>query len=664
MNYKRLITLIILTIFLISNCLNVFGFELQARNNNNNFKSKSIITKNIEIDISFSAPDIIPYGNYYVVRVTETNHNRIIMFDYDPGKPVLPVNISIFNLEFGSKIVDVEFESSTPEIINIPGELNFARASTDNGDNIKFSSKDFNVYESDDPYPGNWISYHTGGGLSYGERTTFLVFRVYPVRYLPSSNQIEFIRSINVTITYVEPEEPIIQPQFQRDLLILAPQSFIRFLKPLESFKENHGVKTELYSLEEVYTIMNNNLTGRDYQEKIKYFIKDAVEKWDVKYVLLVGGIRDQTDKWTLPVRYSHVVPLSEQEYAEQSFISDIYYADIFDGEGKFSSWDSNMDDIFAVWNETFREEMDVYPDVYLGRIPCRNLWELKAMVDKIIEYEKEPCDVGWFSNLLLVGGDSYIANESIWPEGVIVNEGELACEAAIDVMPGFNPLKVYATIDDINRQTVHEAFNQGAGFAYFCGHGNPMHWGTHFEPANNSNWVTGYEIQDMIFLKNREKQPITIVGGCHNGQFDVTMWNILLGIREEGLKYFSWKSGEAGQFWFSEWVPNCWAWWLTSKPKGGAIATIANTGLGTHGDGDQDYNGVVDYIEILDGWLELRFLELYGIENSDILGLNHGEALTEYLNRFLGDDAKMDVKMVQQWELFGDPSLKIGGYS
>lgn len=34
---------------------------------------------------------------------------------------------------------------------------------------------------------------------------------------------------------------------------------------------------------------------------------------------------------------------------------------------------------------------------------------------------------------------------------------------------------------------------------------------------------------------------------------------------------------------------------------------------------------------------------------------------MTGYLNRFLGDGAVMDTKMVQQWELFGDPSLIIG---
>ena len=65
----------------------------------------------------------------------------------------------------------------------------------------------------------------------------------------------------------------------------------------------------------------------------------------------------------------------------------------------------------------------------------------------------------------------------------------------------------------------------------------------------------------------------------------------------------------------------------------------------------------------MLDGWLELRFLQLYGEEHYDCLGENHGEAMTAYLHRFPGDEARMDVRMVQQWELFGDPILKIGGY-
>ena len=228
--------------------------------------------------------------------------------------------------------------------------------------------------------------------------------------------------------------------------------------------------------------------------------------------------------------------------------------------------------------------------------------------------------------------------------------------------MPGFTPVKIYASQQDINRKTVNKAMNKGSGFAYFCGHGSPRSWSTHF-PPNGTEWVTGYKLRDMMFLRNRGKLPIVVVGGCHNGQFDVTLRNIIKGILEDGLRYFSGKPGNIGEFWYNEWVPNCWSWWLTSKIGGGAIATISNTGLGTHGEDDSDNNSIADYLEVLDGWLELRFLQLYGEENYDILGENHGETLTGYLQRFLGDEAKMDVKMVQQWELFGDPSLKIGGY-
>jgi hypothetical protein len=652
---KKIIVFLIIGLLLFSGVLSVFGTEINI--NSSKFQGKTNINydeKEIDIELSFSDPEVIPYGNYSVVRVRETNHNRILMFDYDPGKPVLPVNISVFKLEFGSKIIDIDFEYSAPEIINLTGFISFGKAAIDGIEYKLLDELDTSVYQSSDPYPSDWVSYHTGGGLSYGKRTTYLVVRVYPVRYFPMNEQLQFIRNITVHITYSEPIEPIIQPQFNIDLLILTPKKYVKYLNPLVTHKNENGVSTKIFSLEETYDFMK--LDGRDLQEKIKYFIKSAIEKWDVKYVLIIGGIRGQTSNWNFPIRYSQVVPSSEQEYPEPKFISDLYFADIFDGDGKFSSWDSNGDNQFSVWNATFTEEMDLYPDVYLGRLPCRNTYEVKAVVNKIINYETgEVGDKTWFKNLVLVAGDSYV-NTGQWPDDVVVNEGELAGEAAVDVMPGFNPLRVYATIDDINQQTVNAAMDKGAGFAYFCGHGSTASWNTHFEPASNENWCTGYRVIDMIPLKNQEKLPVTVVGGCHNGEFDLSITiSLKEGLANNGLKYL-W-----GRFLFDGWIPNCWAWWLVRKSNGGAIATISNTGLGTHGDGDQDYNGIADYLEILDGWLELRFLELYGKEQQNILGLNHGETMTGYLNRFLGDGAVMDTKMVQQWELFGDPSLIIG---
>jgi hypothetical protein len=636
---NKMLVVCLITLFIMSDCLIAFGSQTKESNGDISTTSAPE-TKYIELEYSFSYPEVVKCGNYWVVRVKETNHNRYVLFDLDPGKPVLPVNVSIFKLVFGSEIINVEYEHSTPQIINLSGKLAFCTAIYDNMESTEIPI-DKSIYERSEPYPSDWVSYHTGGGLSDGEHKTFLVSRVYPVRYFPEENQLQFIQTITVNISYMEPSKPILQDNDAYDLLILAPSSFTSSLQPLVNHKTKLGVKTNLVSLEQVY---HNIFSGRDEAEKIKLFIKQSIEESGIKYVLLVGGRKGQFFSWNLPVRYSKVIPTEEQEYPEPSFISDLYFADIYFGNGSFSSWDSNNDGEFSVWNDSVKDEMDLYPDVYLGRLPCRNTFEVRTIVNKIINYEKTSNkNKQWFKNLILVAGDSYNDIKHY-------NEGELISEKTVELMPGFNPVRLYAKVgQDINRKTVNNVMNKGAGFAYFCGHGNPALWSTHY-PPNGTKWATGYGYTDMTFLINLGKLPITVVGGCHNGQFDVTILNLL--VDYEYANYHS-----TGIF-------ECWSEVLTRKFGGGSIATISNTGLGTHGDGDIDNNTICDYLEILDGWLELRFFELYGKENKDMLGENHGDAITGYLNTFLGDETKMDVKMVQQWALFGDPSLKIGGYT
>ena len=655
MQHKYMVIFIIV-LFVLSNCLNVFGMQIAIKSNNNDEKTCVLDTTNSNIkyikqEFSFSYPEIVEYNDYCVIRVKETNHNRVVILNDDPGKPVLPVNISVFKIPFGSKIIDVDFEYSDPIEIPLPSKIACAKYQTDTLEYSNLNTKIVQAdYKSLNPYPENYILFHTGGGLDEGFHTTFFVLRAYPVIYYGAEYLVKYVEKISVNISYMEPEEEIIPVNRVYDLLIICPTNFKKHLEPLACFKEHNGIKTKIVTTDEIYETIY--FEGRDPQEKIKYFIKNSIEGWNIKYVLLVGGIIGQGLKWSIPVRYSHVVPPEEQEYPEQRFVSDLYYADIYDSEGRFCSWDSNGNDRFAEWNNEVKDNMDVYPDVYLGRLACRDIVEVKILVNKILNYEGTKVgDKNWFNNLLIVAGDSYVESNSY-------NEGVLAGEEAVRVMPGFNPLRVYSIDDDISRETVNKKFNKGAGFAYFCGHGSMTSWNTHFFPANNTNWCDGYDVDDMVFLRNKEKLPITVVGGCHNAEFNSSIiYRIRKGIQKNGLKYLT------GRFLYDGWVPNCWAWWLTSKYNGGSIACIANTGLGTHGDGDQDNNSVVDYLEFLDGWLEIRFLELYGTYYKDILGQNYGQTLTEYLHRFLGDESKMDVKMVQQWQLFGDPSLKIGGY-
>jgi len=97
------------------------------------------------------------------------------------------------------------------------------------------------------------------------------------------------------------------------------------------------------------------------------------------------------------------------------------------------------------------------------------------------------------------------------------------------------------------------------------------------------------------------------------------------------------------------------WGWVMTRKDGGGAIATIANTGLGYGQPGEE-------CLERRGRYMELMFFKSYG-EGRTVLGETHGEGIAYFLNKFPPMEDRIDCKIVQQWALLGDPSLQIGGY-
>ncbi|RLF52416.1 MAG: hypothetical protein DRN24_03330, partial [Thermoplasmata archaeon] len=289
----------------------------------------------IKKEFNFSQPTIKVNNGYSNVYVKEAN-----LYSINDGRPVVPVNLTVVELPFGSKIINVNYEYSEPKEISLSNKLSFGSCST-------LTGMDKDIYSKNIFYPEEWVSYHTGGGLSKGVHKTFFVLRVNPVRYNSFYDELQFIQNVKVEIVYKEPETPLLFDTHKNDLLIISPSEFTKLLTPLAEHKNEVGIKTKVVSLDEVY----KENKGMDQQEKIKYYIKSAVEKWGTKYVLLVGGIKGQSSKWNLPVRYSHVlIPEGTQEVIEPEFISDLYYADIYDSEGKFSSWDSNDNGVFAEW--------------------------------------------------------------------------------------------------------------------------------------------------------------------------------------------------------------------------------------------------------------------------------------------------------------------------
>ena len=595
---------------------------------------------------------------------------------YNSGQPMLPIYTQTFILPFGTKISNIKYqigEIRTESVLNkiLPAPKPVILGETDN--QITFEM-DETIYQNNEFFPSNWFDYYTGGGLDENsEHKTFLTVRIFPIRYNPSINMINYIDKIDLTIEYDKPTSPLLSGSGEYDMVVISPSAlYDNSLNDFIEHKNNHGVNTIIKTLEEIY----DEYDGVDKPEQIKYFIKDAIETWDIKYVLLIGGLnsliwaepRDDANQgsvgWYLPVRYTNLKEIGGT--ADPGFISDLYYADIYDSEGNFSSWDKdrngNSDGVFANWKfPGAKDVIDLYPDVYVGRLPCRNVWEVKIITNKIVDYETNTYGEDWFNKIIGIGGDSHD------DPGTNYYEGEVAVDFIFDnYMSDFDQIKLYASYRDTDEEHIPSTENivreisEGSGFLLFDGHGHPGSWNTHWPGVYNwQDTPGGITCYDFPKLSNEGKYPIMVVGGCHNSDFNISLIATVF--------YYYLKNSDL--MWTHGYAyAECFSWYLARKVNGGSIASFGNTGLGygsvgNYGDLDGDGVDLPDTVEALGGYQIAQFFKTYN-EGVNILGEVWGGAETKYLNTFPGMDDQTDCKTVEQWPLIGDPSMVIGGYS
>lgn len=436
------------------------------------------------------------------------------------------------------------------------------------------------------------------------------------------------------------------------DMVIIAPNAFSSQVQPLIDHKNDHGVQTFLKTTEDIYS----EFQGRDDSEKIKYFIKSFLENNSIKYVLLLGGLIDNTKEWYVPVRY---VELDDGAGQGKFFISDLYYADIYKNGDLFEDWDSNDDDVIAQWP---KDKFDLDPDVCIGRLPCRTTGEVNTVVEKIISYETNTKGQLWFENMVTIGGDTFPAYTGY--------EGEVTCDYAADYMAEFNITRLYYSLGTLTSSAeVKNAINSGCGFLFTRAKGGtdrirvPRTDGTEIIALNND---------DVDKLTNKDKYPVMVLGECIHGKFDMVKkkakgyYSVMLKILNyliELLKKLTGRSNPINNVEPAAVLNECIAWKLVNKKDGGGIAVLTNTHICYAAIGDNNQNEIPDDVEMYGGFLAVETFRLYSEEEIDILGDIHSTALKNYIPENPVNTDKIHCKSVLEWVLIGDPSLKIGGY-
>lgn len=544
---------------------------------------------------------------------------------FQPGHPKVPMITKTFILPFGSTIQSVEYIPSVSSEILVQKPLIPVPEPTPVSHNQQelLYIMDETVYGQSSCYPESNYEISLGTGIQDGKHVSFATVRWYPISYLPIEKKIICTSEANIKFSYKIPVERT-QTKDTYDLLVIAPNEYQYDLQPLIAHKNNHDVQTVFTSVE---TILDQS-QGRDEPEKVKYYIYEAAENWGIAYVLLVGNV-DKT-----PMRKSAI-----RVYHDDDILTDLYYADIYDATGGFSSWDTNNNNRFSEynWDDGLIDEVDAYPDLYVGRLPCTNTKEVEIMVNKIIAYETQTYGSEWFNRLLLIAGDTFPNH------GVI--EGELVTGIIAEHMQqyGFEPVKLWTSLGTFRPLNINKEINKGAGFISYSGHGYEQGFGT--SPPNVEQRIE-YFSPYLYGLFNNDKLPVIFFDACSTTKLDFTVEDLHEWYPKPLVKLFTITSQVPYQM---DALYPCFTWEILKKVTGGGIAAVGATRVAFTGvDEDGARWGA--------GFLNTHFFQAYEP------GKNIGELMNQAQIDYINSVGKECISL-EEFMLVGDPSLHLGGY-
>ncbi len=239
--------------------------------------------------------------------------------------------------------------------------------------------------------------------------------------------------------------------------LIVARNSTLSGFSSLALWKRKKGYRVKMLSMEEI----DSSFSGRDPAEKLRNALKVYYNDSNLVYVLLGGDVD------AVPARVAYAMTCNAGfRDDEDSIRADLYYSDL-DG-----TWDYNNNGVFG----EVTDSVDLYPDVYVGRVPADNASQAQNFSQKLINYEKNPDDK--VTNALFFA-------MILW-EDPYTNSGESKDYIDSLLIPNYyNTTKFYEANGNETYANVMSALQSGNGLMNHNGHG----WWTGMWLNESPNW-------------------------------------------------------------------------------------------------------------------------------------------------------------------------------
>ncbi|HET7225773.1 MAG TPA: C25 family cysteine peptidase [Candidatus Eisenbacteria bacterium] len=191
------------------------------------------------------------------------------------------------------------------------------------------------------------------------------------------------------------------------EYVIVTNDSMASQFQRLADWKTQTGVPAVVRTMSFIHA---NYPFGADDAERVRMFIRDAYTRWGTKWVLL-GGDTD-----VIPVRLA-----STSFYGGDQIATDLYYS-CLDG-----NWNADGDSLYGEGYASSSDpgdNVDLLPEVYVGRAPSSTPADAQQFVNKSLQYEKTP--VGDYEKNLLFFAEVLFPQDWQPGEGTSLDGAEL----------------------------------------------------------------------------------------------------------------------------------------------------------------------------------------------------------------------------------------------
>ena len=310
------------------------------------------------------------------------------------------------------------------------------------------------------------------------------IYSLSTVPFLIENNKLYFVESIQYTLSdFKSVANPKYTIDEEIDLVVVTTDDMLDLFLDYKTFKLKQGIRTEIKTVESI----EKEYGGINSADRIRNYLKDIYTCKNVKYVLLGGGYS------LLPVVKIYA------KRGQEPVASDLYYSNL-DGD-----FDSNGNGIYGEVDDN----VDYYPDLYIGRFPGNGREEMNAIIEKTMAYYKgelETCEDYYNSQLLVAFNLSK------------PGDTEGYCNNVINQLPSNYLVKQLSesSTSRFNLKTILFHLNKGYNLMYHNSHGNLDKVG------QNGGWGI---FSDHIF-NTAAVSGLYFISSCHPGDFSVPVYS------------------------------------------------------------------------------------------------------------------------------------------